>query len=71
MTPLAVVLAALPTSTPSPLYQDGAGTGSPVPLPVGIGFGVVVVVLSFVVLLPSVRHWLDRVSARRPRRFRD
>lgn len=71
MSTLAAVLAALPTSTPSPLYQDGTGTGSPVPLPVGIGLGVVVVVLSFVVLLPSVRHGLDRISARRPRRFRD
>ena len=68
MSALPALLAVVPS--PTPLYPDTTGAGSPVPLPVGVAFGVLVVVLSVVVLLPSVRHWLDRVSARRPRRFR-
>ena len=63
---LGVVLAI----TPTPLYPVEAGAGSPVPLWLGVAFGVLVVVVSFVVLLPSVRHALDRVAAKRPRRFR-
>jgi hypothetical protein len=65
-----VTLAAVLAATPTPLYPAEAGAGSPVPLWLGVAFGVLVVVVSFVVLLPSVRHALDRIAARRPRRFR-
>ena len=65
-----MTLAAVLAATPTPLYPADPGAGSPVPLWLGVAFGVLVVVVSFVVLLPSVRHALDRVAARRPRRFR-
>ncbi|WP_314102252.1 hypothetical protein [uncultured Frigoribacterium sp.] len=65
-----MIAAALLAVTPTPLYLADPGAGSPVPLWLGVAFGVLVVVVSFVVLLPSVRHALDRVAARRPRRFR-
>lgn len=65
-----MIVAAVLAITPTPLYPVEAGAGSPVPLWLGVAFGVLVVVVSFVVLLPSVRHALDRVAARRPRRFR-
>ena len=58
------------SAAPSPLYPAGDAAMSPVPLWLGVLFGVLVVVSSFVVLLPSVRHALDRIAARRPRRFR-
>lgn len=58
-------------TTPVPLYPTSPDATSPVPLWLGIVFGVLVVVASFVVLLPRVRHALDRVWSRRPRRFRD
>jgi len=64
-----VTLGLLLAATPTPLYPAEAGAGSPVPLWLGVTFGALVVVASFVVLLPSVRHALDRVAARRPRRF--
>ncbi|NQW86193.1 MULTISPECIES: hypothetical protein [unclassified Frigoribacterium] len=57
-------------SSPVPLYPAGDEAMSPVPLWLGVLFGVLVVVSSFVVLLPRVRHALDRVWSRRPRRFR-
>ncbi|TWX40515.1 hypothetical protein ES689_03440 [Frigoribacterium sp. ACAM 257] len=65
-----MTLTAVLAATPTPLYPADPGVGSPVPLWLGVAFGVLVVVASFVVLLPSVRHALDRVAARRPRRFR-
>ncbi|ROS62091.1 hypothetical protein EDF38_1193 [Frigoribacterium sp. PhB160] len=58
-------------STPSPLYPAEAGASSPVPLWLGVVLVALVVFSSVVVLLPPVRHALDRVSSRRPRRFRD
>ena len=65
-----MTLALLLAATPAPLYPAEAGASSPVPLWLGVVFSVLVVVASFVVLLPSVRHALDRIAARRPRRFR-
>ena len=65
-----MTIAAVLTTTPTPLDPAEAGAGSPVPLWLGVAFGVLVVVVAFVVLLPSVRHALDRIAARRPRRFR-
>jgi hypothetical protein len=70
-----VTLVALATllATPSPLGPSGSGSGSasPVPLWLGVTFGVVTVLASFLVILPGVRRALDRISSRRPRRFRD
>jgi hypothetical protein len=68
-----VTLVALATllATPSPLGPSGSGSASPVPLWLGVTFGVVTVLASFLVILPGVRRALDRISSRRPRRFRD